>query len=67
VRKDRLGKIVFVRVKPDLYRQLDQIAERSHRSRSDATRLLLEMAVSMVQSQYWLRPVVSDSDLSGAR
>lgn len=67
MRKDRLGKIVFVRVKPDLYRQLDQIAERSHRSRSDATRLLLEMAVSMVQSQYWLRPVVSDSDLSGAR
>jgi len=50
-RGDDGHKVISVRMKNDLITHLDELAERSNRSRNDVINLLLESAVNNVTIQ----------------
>lgn len=51
------GKVVSVRLTPELEGRLDALAERTHRSRGMYLRLALELALPQLEKEHWQHTV----------
>lgn len=56
------GQVVSVRLGPELIQRLDELSERTDRSRGSYLRLALEMVLPIMEERYWQQRLSKQRD-----